>query len=217
MVQRVGKIQVTDSTGLYTAVNSGGDDFAGYVWQLNTAPKSTSWDARVDAILPNVAGIGELARIELAVMWPSPLPGFNPVNRIIVGMVNVTLTRGFFGIKETNGSNIDTKTSVNFSQSGSVRLVWNTTVDLFSLYFDDDGGQDTWDLLETFDINDWGMQESDEFVVSVTGYSENLTLSVADGVKFDNFNAFTTPVPEPSVMLLFAFGALAFWRKRIKQ
>ncbi|MCB1195034.1 PEP-CTERM sorting domain-containing protein [bacterium] len=210
-----GQLSNVSGKAAYSSISSGGDDFAAYAWTVNTAPKTTSWEARIDVFLPQSdLAVDQYAGVGLVAFWPEPVPIDVPENLV---EINIELDEGFRGfsvLKKTSAVDSDLAFSATSTSAGSLRLAWDANTALFSFYYDDNGGQDSWVLLHSTHINDWGMPDTGEFGVAVSAFSGNVSLTTANGLAIDNFFAVTPSVPEPSVLLLFGLGVIGVVRKK---
>ena len=187
----------------------GDDDSAGYAWILNSANYNDTWTASIDVFLPATGlNLDEMAGIGLYAVWPTPDPlDSEPLNYVGIevereGFGNGVLGGEYIGYKKTGSTIVELDDTATSSYMVSLKLLWDAQAQLFSLFYDDNGGQDSWTLFTTTGISDWGMTGDDDFAIGITGWASDTSLEFSDGLAFDNFNAAT--VPEPGVMMLFA-------------
>jgi|GEM_PF-5857567 len=210
-VEGSGEIQVNNGRA-ELQLNSGEE--AGYKWILNYANKSQTWDAAIDVMLPQ-SGLeqDEMAGIILRSFWKNPpVPGYS---------VGLTVEREGFGSNIIEGEYIAEKlTASNFTELDSastlstgvsLKIAWDASAELFSFFYDDNGGQDSWTLLTTTGITGWGMNDSDEFGIEIIGWASDADILYSDGLAFDNFSAKTaSAIPEPGAIMLFGFLGFPF-------
>ena len=120
-----GQIQNLSGQAVYSVIDSGTeDDVAVYAWQLNSAPKSTSWEAMVDVFMPTFSlGLDEGIGLTLAVVWPNPLPSLEPVNSADVSLFQSESSRGFNVFKKTGLFETDLASVPTATTAGSLRVV----------------------------------------------------------------------------------------------
>ena len=200
------KVQVAN--GKAELAPSDGDS-VGYAWILNSAGYNDTWSASIDVFLPSSGlDLDEMAGIGLYAVWPTPDPlDSEPLNYVSIeaeteGFGNNLSAGEYIGLKKTGSTFIDLDDTGTSSFFVSLKVAWDAQAQIFSLFYDDNGGQNSWTLLATTGISDWGMTSDDDFAIGITGWASDVSLEFTDGLAFDNFNAVT--VPEPGVMMLFA-------------
>ncbi|PAW71398.1 MAG: hypothetical protein B9S38_06485 [Verrucomicrobiia bacterium Tous-C4TDCM] len=220
-----GALNETANVLRYTCANGTAEDNVARPWNATRFPYNADWEVQVDCF-NNSSPVAPLQVNSMGITLESPLSGdtflYHEVYNSALG-IGTTERTGFETRMDVNGVSGGGEDSGGMTfTSGAVRMSWNGTTHVLTCEYDDDptdGYQ--WTYLSSFGLSgaggtynaDWGMAPTDQFFISVYGYSSAMNVP-AGQLHLDNFSETggvpsgggTRPEPTGSFPIAFPAG-----------
>lgn len=199
LVSGNGVLTETNQVLQYTVASSTDLDYVVRPWIGSVLPYNANWEVRMDLSNTTVpVNDDEVTSMGVSV-YKQGNTGDEVYGELYASHLGGPPARnGFFGELYHDGDYVTSvdSTAIDGLTTGAVRIAFNATTKVFTLYYDVDPSNGyTWvsygslsvDGTDGVDGNaDWGMTNSDRFTLAVYGYGEQIPVS-AGQVRGDNF------------------------------
>ncbi|WP_193213841.1 hypothetical protein [Luteolibacter marinus] len=194
-----GVLTETNQRAEYTCANATTFDQLNWPWQAARLPYNADWEVQVE-VYNMTAPTESFQESSLGISIDSPLSAgdffYNELYKSVF-LANPA-DSGFHGSLYKNDSNVDFTDTSNLPTSmGAVRITWNAATKVATLYYDTNPGDGyQWTEYGSFGLagsggatanTNWGMGDSDQFFMSIYGYS-SLMLASGGQMYLDNFS-----------------------------
>jgi len=199
-------IETNSSLVYHTTGGSSADDTGERPWIANFGSYTQDWTVQVDVNLPDLSlTAGQKVQMAIKVFNRSDSTDLADVALEISG--GPSATRRFSAEVETNDTQVASNSVVTTGTSVALRINWTSTTHTLTMDYDADGpgSGSSWAQLLSSPLDseaaNWGMTNSSTFGIIMLAESANRGITLTDGIRFDNFQAFT-PVARPDLFIV---------------